>query len=101
MAGMYVSPKKFSLHYVLFIEMGVNPKSWALQSRQILGGAKKKSEDSFAEAQKTGKETTGQAASAGDAQPAISQVDPSAPEASDSIGDSIAAKADVSLHFPL
>jgi hypothetical protein len=90
MAGMYVSPKKFSLHYVLFIEMGVNPKSWALQSRQILGGAKKKSEDSFAEAQKTGKETTGQAASAGDA-----------PEASDSIGDSIAAKADVSLHFPL
>lgn len=63
-------------------------------SRNILGDAKKKSDESFAEAQKTGKETTGQAASAGEAQPAISQVDPNAPEASDSIGDAIAAKAD-------
>lgn len=63
-------------------------------SRQILGDAKKKSDDSFAEAQKTGKETTGQAASAGDAPPAISQVDPNAEEASDKIGDSIATKAD-------
>lgn len=68
------------------------------QSRQILGGAKKKADDSFAEAQKTGKETTGQAASAGAAAPAISQVNPNAEEATDTIGDSIAAKADVSLH---
>jgi hypothetical protein len=63
-------------------------------SRQILGDAKKKADDSFSEAQKAGKETTGQAASAGEAQPAISQVDPTAPEASDKIGDSIAARAD-------
>jgi len=63
-----------------------------------LESAKKKGDASFAEAQKTGAETTGQAASAGDAPPAISQVNPSAPEASDSIGDSIAAKADVSMH---
>lgn len=67
-----------------------------LQSRNILGDAKKKADESFAEAQKTGKETTGQAASAGEAQPAISQVDPNADEASDSIGDAIAARADVS-----
>jgi hypothetical protein len=63
-------------------------------SRNILGDAKKKADDSFAEAQKTGLETTGQAASAGQAPPAISQVDPNAEEASDSIGDAIAAKAD-------
>jgi len=63
-------------------------------SRNILGDAKKKADESFAEAQKTGKETTGQAASAGEAQPAISQVDPNADEASDSIGDAIAARAD-------
>jgi len=63
-------------------------------SRNILGGAKAKGDASFAEAQKTGKETTGQAASAGDADPAISQVNPNAEEASDSIGDSIASKAD-------
>jgi len=63
-------------------------------SRNILGAAKKKGDASFAEAQKTGKETTGQAASAGDADPAISQVNPNAEEASDSIGNSIASKAD-------
>jgi hypothetical protein len=63
-------------------------------SRNILSESKKKADESFAEAQKTGKETTGQAASAGEAQPAISQVDPNAPEASDSIGDSIASRAD-------
>lgn len=68
-----------------------------LQSKSILSEAKKKASESFSEAQKTGKETTGQAASAGDAQPAISQVDPSAEEASDPVGDAIAAKADVRM----
>lgn len=63
-------------------------------SRNILSDAKKKADDSFAEAQKTGLETTGQAASAGQAPPAISQVDPNADEASDSVGDAIAARAD-------
>lgn len=69
-------------------------------SRNILSDAKKKADDSFAEAQKTGLETTGQAASAGQAPPAISQVDPNAEEASDSVGDAIATRADVSLHLP-
>lgn len=63
-------------------------------SQRILGDAKRKGDESFAEAQKTGMEITGQAASAGEAQPAISQVDPNAPEASDKIGDAIAARAD-------
>lgn len=63
-------------------------------ARNILEGAKTKADASFAEAQKTGKETTGQAASAGDADPAISQVNPNAEEASDPIGNSIASKAD-------
>lgn len=63
-------------------------------SRNILGAAKAKGDASFAEAQRTGKETTGQAASAGDADPAISQVNPNAEEASDSVGNAIASKAD-------
>lgn len=69
-------------------------------SQRILGDAKRKGDESFAEAQKTGMEITGQAASAGEAQPAISQVDPNAPEASDKIGDAIAARADVRRRVP-
>jgi len=68
-------------------------------ARDILGDAKKKADDSFAEAQRTGKETTGQAASAGQAQPAISQVDPNAEEASDAVGDAIASKADAAAEL--
>lgn len=67
-----------------------------IQSRNILSSAKKNADESFAEAQKTGKETTGQAASAGQASPAISQVDPNAEEAANPMADAVAARADVS-----
>jgi hypothetical protein len=69
-----------------------------LQARNILQGAKDKADQAFSEAQKTGNETTGQARSGADGPsplPAISQVSPDAPEASDPYADKVASRADV------